>query len=177
VHRALKIRAAETGETIEDILDRALRKELGLMKKVEIAVIECGEGWTRHLTGWEMYVADDSSDGDILEQAIAEVTDAGCDVMRDTDGGACEVTHYSDGRIVVNITVWPKIGVINPWTQTLVYINRSEVTAEKLEAMAQLMEDDIREELHQECPDDPAEFFARYVERVGPERAGEVWFA
>jgi len=50
-------------------------------------------------------------------------------------------------------------------------------TAEKLGAMAQLMEDDIREELHQECPDDPAEFFARYVERVGPERAGEVWFA
>jgi plasmid stability protein len=31
VHRALRIRAAETGETMESILDRALRKELGMM--------------------------------------------------------------------------------------------------------------------------------------------------
>src|SRR5690606_2210907 len=177
VVEALRTAAFERRESQSEIVEKALRRELGLMKKVEIAVIECGEGWTRHLTGWEMYVADDSSDEDILEQAIAEVTDAGCDVMRDADGGACEVTHYSDGRIVANITVWTQIGVINPWTQTLVYISRSEVTVAKLEAMAQLMEDDIREELHRECPDDPAEFFARYVERVGPERAGEVWFS
>src|SRR5690606_7166590 len=144
---------------------------------VEIAVIECGEGWMSPLTGWATHVADDAIDEQILGEAIAEVEAAGYDVMRDADGGASEVTHDSDGRIVVGITVWPKIGVINPWTQTWVYINRSEVTAERLEAMAQLMEDDIREELHQECPNDPAEFFARYVERVGPERAGEVWFA
>src|SRR5690606_10307126 len=70
-----------------------------------------------------------------------------------------------------------RISVINPWTGAWKHIDRSEITAERLEAMAQLMEDDIREELHRECPDDPAEFFARYVERVGPERAGEVWFA
>src|SRR5690606_7879486 len=125
-------RAAEERVSQSEIIERALRKELGLMKKVEIAVIERGEGWTRHLTGWEMYVADDAIDEQILGEAIAEVEAAGYDVMRDADGGACEVTHYSDGRIVVNITVWPKIGVINPWTQTWVYINRSEVTAEKL---------------------------------------------
>lgn len=147
------------------------------MKKVEIAVIECGEGWMSPLTGWETYVTDGATDEQILEQAIAEVETADFDVMRDTDGGACEVTHYADGRIVANITVWPLISIINPSSQTLVHINRSEVTAEKLEAMAQLMEDDIREELHREYPDDPGEFFARYVERVGPERAGEVWFA
>lgn len=70
-----------------------------------------------------------------------------------------------------------RISVINPWTGVWRHIDRSEITAERLEAMAQLMEDDIREELHRECLDDPAEFFARYVERVGPERAGEVWFA
>lgn len=70
-----------------------------------------------------------------------------------------------------------RISVINPWTGVWKHIDRSEITAERLEAMAQLMEDDIREKLHRECPDDPAEFFARYVERVGPERAGEVWFA
>jgi len=177
VYEALLLRAAREKTTRSEIIERALRKELGLMKKVEIAVIECGEGWMDRRTGWATHVADDAIDEQILEEAIAEVEAAGFDVMRDADGGACEVTHYSDGRIVANITVWPKIGVINPWTQTWVYINRSEVTAEKLEAMAQLMEDDIREELHRECPDDPAEFFARYVERVGPERAGEVWFA
>jgi len=68
-----------------------------------------------------------------------------------------------------------RISVTNPWTGAWIHIEREEITAERLEAMAQLMEDDIREELHRECPDDPAEFFSRYVERVGPERAGEVW--
>ena len=129
------------------------------------------------LTGWALYVAGDATVEQILEQAIAEVENNDFDVMRNTDGGACEVTHYADGRIVANITVWPLISLVNPWSKALVHINRSEVTAERLEAMAQLMEDDIREELHSECPDAPAEFFARYVERVGPERAGEVWFA
>lgn len=148
-----------------------------MVRKIDIAVIECGEGWMSPLTGWETYVADDATDDQILEQAIAEVENHDFDVMRDTDGGACEVTHYADGRIVANITVWPLISIINPWSKALVHINRSEVTAEKLEAMAQLMEDDIREELHREYPDDPGEFFARYVERVGPERAGKVWFA
>ncbi len=32
VHKALRMRAAETGEPMEEILDRALRKELGLME-------------------------------------------------------------------------------------------------------------------------------------------------
>ena len=70
-----------------------------------------------------------------------------------------------------------RISVINPWTGVWRHIDRSEVTAERLEEMAHFMEDDIREALHRECPDDPAEFFSRYVERVGPERAGEVWFS
>ena len=177
VVEALRTAAFERRESQSEIVEKALRKELGLMKKVEIAVIECGEGWMSPLTGWETYVADGATDEQILEQAIAEVENNDFDVMRDTDGGACEVTHYADGRIVANITVWPLISIINPWSKTLVHINRSEVTAEKLEAMAQLMEDDIREELHREYPDDPGEFFARYVERVGPERAGEVWFS
>ena len=177
VARALEIRAAQERVSQAEIVERALRKELGMVRKIDIAVIECGEGWMDRLTGWATYVADDATDEQILEQAIAEVENNDFDVMRDTDGGACEVTHYADGRIVANITIWPLISIINPWSKALVHINRSEVTAERLEAMAQLMEDDIREELHSECPDDPAEFFARYVERVGPERAGEVWFA
>lgn len=48
------------------------------------------------------------------------------------------------------------VSVTNPWTGAWVHIERDEVTAEKMDAMAQLMEDDIREELHRECPDDPS---------------------
>ena len=177
VYEALLLRAAREKTTRSEIIERALRKELGMVRKIDIAVIECGEGWMDRLTGWATYVADDATDEQILEQAIAEVEAAGYDVMRDADGGACEVIHYSDGRIVVNITVWPKIGVINPWTQTWVHINRSEVTAERLEAMAVFLPDDIREELHRKWMDDPWSFWAAYVERVGPEEAGKLWFA
>lgn len=73
------------------------------------------------------------------------------------------------------LSLLDRISVTNPWTGAWIHIEREEITTERLEAMAHHMEDDIREDLHRECPDDPAEFFARYVERVGPERAGEVW--
>ena len=33
VHRALRIRAAETGESMGEIAERALRRELGMMDK------------------------------------------------------------------------------------------------------------------------------------------------
>src|SRR5690606_18304159 len=108
VHTALKVRAAQTGESMGQIAERALRKELGMVRKVDIAVIECGEGWMDRLTGWTTHVADDATDEQILEQAIAEVEAAGYDVMRDADGGACEVTHHSDGLVVANITIWPR---------------------------------------------------------------------
>src|SRR5690606_18956376 len=92
VARALEIRAAQERVSQAEIVERALRKELGMVRKVDIAVIECGEGWMDRLTGWATYVADDATDEQILEQAIAEVEAAGYDVMRDADGGACEVT-------------------------------------------------------------------------------------
>jgi len=104
----LRIEAAKRNESQSAIVERALRKELGMVRKIDIAVIECGEGWMDRLTGWEMYVADDATDEQILEQAIAEVEAAGYDVMRDADGGACEVTHHSDGLVVANITIWPR---------------------------------------------------------------------
>src|SRR5690606_26903873 len=99
---ALRTEAFERRESQSEIVEKALRKELGLMRKVEIAVIECGEGWMDQRTGWATHVADDATDKQILEQAIAEVEAAGYDVMRNADGGTCEVTHYSDGRIVAN---------------------------------------------------------------------------
>lgn len=108
VARALEIRAAQERVSQSEIVERALRKELGMVRKINIAVIECGEGWMDRLTGWATYVADDATDEQILEQAIAEVEAAGYDVMRDADGGACEVTHHSDGLVVANITIWPR---------------------------------------------------------------------
>src|SRR5690606_17237958 len=107
VARALEIRAAEERVSQSEIIEIALRKELGMMRKIDVAVIECGEGWMDRRTGWKMYVADGATDEQILEQAIIEVENAGYNVMRDADGGACEVTRYADGRIVANITVWP----------------------------------------------------------------------
>ena len=44
VVEALRTAAFERRESQSEIVEKALRKELGLMKKVEIAVIECGEG-------------------------------------------------------------------------------------------------------------------------------------
>jgi len=51
------------------------------------------------------------------------------------------------------------------------------VTPEKLEAMAPLMDDEAREAAHSEHPEDPVAFWRRYVEIVGPEAAGLVWFS
>lgn len=67
--------------------------------------------------------------------------------------------------------------VMNPWTGALVSIVPDELTPEKLEAMAVLMPDDIREELHREYMDDPFAFWAAYVGRVGAEEAGRLWFS
>lgn len=83
------------------------KKVLSFMGKVKVAVIQCGEGWMDRLTSWEMDVPDDATDEQILAQAIAEVEEAGYNVMKDQDGGACEVLHYSDGEVVAHVTIWP----------------------------------------------------------------------
>src|SRR5690606_30250696 len=53
----------------------------------------------------------------------------------------------------------------------------SDLTPEKLEAMAPLMRYAAREAAHGEHTDDPVAFWRRYVEIVGPEAAGHVWFS
>jgi len=67
--------------------------------------------------------------------------------------------------------------VVNPWTGARVSIAPDELTPEKLAAMAVLMPDSIREELHRKYPDDPFAFWVAYVRRVGPEEAGKIWFS
>lgn len=65
----------------------------------------------------------------------------------------------------------------DPWTGTLVAIDPEEVTSERLEALAVLMPDGIREELHREFMDDPWGFWVSFVDRVGEDEAGRLWFS
>ncbi len=69
--------------------------------------------------------------------------------------------------------------VMNPWTKEIVEVSISEVTQEKLDFLATLMDDDIREAIHnsEDCPTTPGAFFRKYAEIVGVEEAGKVWFA
>jgi len=95
--------------------------------------------------------------------------------------GAPEWIEDADGWI--NEHGWGLIGprafvdVVNPWTGVIVNVTREDVTPERLEALAVLMPDEVREELHREHPEDPWSFFAAYVDRVGPAEAGKVWFS
>jgi hypothetical protein len=71
-----------------------------------------------------------------------------------------------------------RVTVRNPWNQELCEINCDEVTEERLQALAQHMDDEIREELHLKlAPCAPGQFWAAYVERVGADVAGEIWFS
>ena len=68
--------------------------------------------------------------------------------------------------------------VMNPWTKEIVEVSISEVTQEKLDFLATLMDDEIREAIHNgDCPTIPGAFFKKYAEIVGAEEAGKIWFA
>lgn len=70
------------------------------------------------------------------------------------------------------------VSVINPHSGISVRISLDEVTVDKLEALAVLMDDEIREELHMQlAPCSSGEFWAAYVREVGPEKAGAIWFS
>jgi plasmid stability protein len=106
VHRALRIRAAETGETMEGILDRALRKELGMMTKtIEVAVIEAGGGYTERLESLRLDLS--GTEQEMIDQAIAAVAERGYRVMPVAEGGCCAYVGVSDGEDYVAITVYP----------------------------------------------------------------------
>jgi hypothetical protein len=70
------------------------------------------------------------------------------------------------------------IEVVNPWSGATVGLTPEDVSQERLDAMAPFMDDEIREELHMElAPCSPFEFFRAYVEKVGEEEAGKIWFS
>ncbi len=70
------------------------------------------------------------------------------------------------------------IPVTNPWTRETLDIDPNDVTQGRLDAMAESMDDEIRELVHSEvAPCSPGVFFARYAQLVGPSAAGALWFA
>lgn len=66
----------------------------------------------------------------------------------------------------------------NPWSGEMVEVMETEITQDKLDFMATLMDDEIMERIHtfEDC-ETPGAFFRRYVEIVGAEEAGRIWFA
>ena len=70
------------------------------------------------------------------------------------------------------------VTVTNPWTGAQVTTTPEELTQDKLSALAQLMDDQIREAIHSElAPCSNWRFWVAYVERVGPDEAGKLWFS
>lgn len=108
VHKALRIRAAETGETMESILDRALRRELGMMKTIQVVIIEAGQDYTERVDTFDLDTA--GTEQEMVDQAMAAVAVRGYRVMADSEGGCCEYVGVSDGEDYIAITVYPDEG-------------------------------------------------------------------
>lgn len=86
---------------------------------------------------------------------------------------ACMISHGE-----VDPDVKEVVYIANPFTNTWATIAEDEVTEERLNALAVLMDDKIREELHAKlAPCTPWEFWKAYVERVGSDEAGILWFS
>ena len=65
------------------------------------------------------------------------------------------------------------ITLTNPFSAATVTRDITDLTAQQLDAYAEIMDDDIRESVHDDlAPCKPAEFLAEYVKRVGPDAAG-----
>ena len=63
----------------------------------------------------------------------------------------------------------------NPFTGQIVDHDITDLTEAQLDAYAEIMDTEIREDLAAKlAPCTPAEFLAAYVERVGAEEAGSV---
>jgi len=69
--------------------------------------------------------------------------------------------------------------VMNPWSKEIIEVTEVQVTQRKLDFLVTLMDDGIREAIHnsEDCPTTPGAFFRKYAEIVGAEEAGKIWFA
>lgn len=108
VYEALLLRAAREKTTRSEIIERALRKELGLME-VTVNIIEVGAPGENHAERVASFTATlTGSHDEMVEQAIGMAEERGYTVIRNDAGGCCEVTEYSDGTVAVGITVEAK---------------------------------------------------------------------
>lgn len=108
VARALEIRAAQERVSQAEIVERALRRELGMME-VTVNIIEVGapgETYAERVASFTATLT--GSHDEMVEQAIRLAEERGYRVVRNEDGGCCEVTEYSDGTVAVGITVEAK---------------------------------------------------------------------
>lgn len=66
----------------------------------------------------------------------------------------------------------------NPWSGEMVEVMETEITQDKLDFMATIMDEEVMERIHtfENC-ETPGAFFRRYVDIVGPAEAGKIWFA
>lgn len=68
-----------------------------------------------------------------------------------------------------------EITVTNPWTGKTFNLDITGLSQEKLDAYALLMDDELRESIHDElAPCEPEQFLAAWAEKVGSEEAGRV---
>jgi len=105
VARALEIRAAQERVSQAEIVERALRKELGLMETL-IDVIVTGDTWTELAETIKVHLAGETEAEQIAE-AMRIVAERGYKVIRDEDGGHNTITSDASGRRAIAITVEP----------------------------------------------------------------------
>ena len=105
VARVLEIRAAEERVSQSEIVERALRKELGLMETL-IDVIVTGDTWTELAETIKVHLAGETEAEQIAE-AMRIVAERGYKVIRDEDGGHNTITSDASGRRAIAITVEP----------------------------------------------------------------------
>jgi len=166
---------------VREIINKSMKEESSMTAAERIARVLGDDGMR-----WE------TNDGLTFDGLCAE---AGAVRIRDD---ARELTRYMfpDGSaIVASPGAWDiegstpyswagaevlqsPIEVVNPWSGATVGLTPEDVSQERLDAMAPFMDDTIREELHMElAPCSPFEFFRAYVEKVGEEEAGKIWFS
>lgn len=65
--------------------------------------------------------------------------------------------------------------IMSPWTKSLIRKDFAGMSTNELERYTVLMDEDIREQLHNAiAPCSPTEFMLAYIDRVGPEEAGRI---
>jgi len=93
------------GMDLDDARRRA--RELGMMKTIQVVIIEAGD-YTERVDTFDLDTA--GTEQEMVDQAMAAVAVRGYRVMADSEGGCCEYVGVSDGEDYIAITVYPDEG-------------------------------------------------------------------